>query len=232
MLISDRRIYIFTNQSESASVVSKHLQSCQSYVKVFASLSDNYLSLCIKDHPDLILIDNCYSRFQDSLQFIALIRSKKISIPLVHLIQDNHFQYRVQSLQAGADDVLSFPFALEELDARLDALLRRASMGANHLDGTLIRFSNLELNTDTREVTRGGITAKLTVKEYDLMVHFLQYPRQVLPRMEILHKVWGQSWTGDENLLEVYIRYLRKKVEHPPLEKLIHTIRGVGYMLR
>ena len=228
--MSDRRILLFSDLS--ASVVFKHLNACQFYVILVDDFSDFRLSLSLKDQPDLILIDSDCSQFNSSLQLVQLIRSRKVSIPLVHLIEDKYFHSRVQSLQAGSDDVLSKPFALEELVARLDALFRRALMGINHLDGSVLRHADLELNTDTREVTRDGILVKLTVKEYDLMVHFLQYPEQVLPRMAILHNVWGQSWTGDENLLEVYIRYLRKKIERPNLDKLIHTVRGVGYMLR
>ena len=166
------------------------------------------------------------------IDLIQLIRSKKSSIPLIHLIRDDSYRSRVQSLQSGSDDVLSLPFALEELDARLDSLFRRASMGANHLDGTVLRHQDLELNTDTREVIRDDISSKLTVKEYDLLIYFLQNPGMVLARKTIMNNVWGQSWTGDDNLLDVYIRYLRKKVERPKLEKLIHTVRGVGYILK
>ena len=136
------------------------------------------------------------------------------------------------SLKAGSDDVLSFPFALEELDARIEALIRRVGMETDHREGALCKHADLELNTETREVNRAGIIKKLTVKEYDLMIYFLQHPGQVLARKAILHAVWGQSWTGDDNLLEVYIRYLRKKIERPGHDKLLQTVRGVGYLLK
>ena len=97
---------------------------------------------------------------------------------------------------------------------------------------TFRTYADLELNTDSRMVKRSGITEKLTVKEFDLLMFFLERPGKAMPRKTILQGVWGQSWTGDENLLEVYIRYLRKKVERPGHEKLIQTVRGVGYMLR
>ena len=232
MFNSDRRILLFSDQPPSTSVVFKHLKSCQFYVLFIDELTDQRLSSSLDDQPDLILFDSDRLQFQASLQLIRFIRSKKISVPVIHLVRDDHFLARVQSLQAGADDVLSFPFAYEELDARLDALFRRSSMGTNHLDGAVLRHTDLELNTDTREVTRDGISAKLTVKEYDLLVYFLQNSGIVLLRKTILHNVWGQSWTGDDNLLDVYIRYLRKKVERPKLEKLIHTVRGVGYILK
>ena len=232
MLNSDRRILLFSDQPPSTSVVFKHLKSSQFYILLIDEFTDQRLSSSLEDCPDLILIDVNHFQFQASLQLIRLIRSKKISVPLIHLVRDDHYLARVQSLQAGADDVLSFPFAYEELDARLDSLFRRASMGANHLDGAVLRHTDLELNTDTREVIRDGISAKLTVKEYDLLVYFLQNPGMVLARKTIMNNVWGQSWTGDDNLLDVYIRYLRKKIERPKLEKLIHTVRGVGYILK
>ena len=97
-------------------------------------------------------------------------------ISLIHLVRDDHYLAGVQSLQASADDVLLYPFAYEELEARLDALFRRASMGTNHLDGAVLRYMDLELNTDTGEVIRDGISAKLTVNEYDLLISFLQNP--------------------------------------------------------
>ena len=232
MVMSDRRIVLFSDQPRSSSVIYKHLQSSKFYTTFIDELTVHQLFICLKDQPDLILIDSNQSRFQASLQLIQLIRSKKSSIPLIHLIQDDYYRSRVQSLQSGADDVLSLPFALEELDARLDSLFRRASMGANHLDGTVLRHQDLELNTDTREVIRDDISSKLTVKEYDLLIYFLQNPGMVLARKTIMNNVWGQSWTGDDNLLDVYIRYLRKKIERQKLEKLIHTVRGVGYILK
>ncbi len=208
------------------------MQLSKFYAPFIDELTDRHLFVCLKDQPDVILIDSNHSRFQVSLQLIQLIRSKKSSISILHLFQDDHYRSRVQSLQSSVDDVLSLPFAYEELDARLDSLFRRASMGANHLDGAVLRHTDLELNTDTREVIRDGISAKLTVKEYDLLVYFLQNPGMVLARKTIMNNVWGQSWTGDDNLLDVYIRYLRKKIERPKLEKLILTVRGVGYILK
>ena len=171
-------------------------------------------------------------RASAAIEFIKAIRLEKDSIPIVHLLQDSHFRLRVESLKAGSDDALSFPFALEELDARIEALLRRSGMEVNRLDGAQISHADLVLNTDTREVTRADITEKLTVKEYDLLTFFLQNPNQAMARKAILRSVWGQSWTGDDNLLEVYIRYLRKKIERPGHDKLLQTVRGVGYMLR
>ena len=104
-------------------------------------------------------------------------------------------------------------------------------MGLNHVDGVELHFRDLMVNTDSRQVSRAAIPVKLTVKEYDLLLHLLQHREHVLSRQDILLAVWGDNWVGDDNLLDVYIRYLRKKLERPDLEPLIHTVRGVGFML-
>ena len=140
--------------------------------------------------------------------------------------------HRVASLQAGADDVLSIPYAFEELIARLHALLRRSAMGRNDNAGSLLCCGDLVVSTDDRQVSRAGQPIKLTVKEYDLLLCLLRHQQEVLSRQRILHAVWGDTWVGDDNLLDVYIRYLRKKIERPYLEPLIHTVRGVGFVLR
>jgi two-component system response regulator MprA len=160
------------------------------------------------------------------------LRGGGSTMPLLVLAASDHYSDRVAALAAGADDALSFPFALEEFSARLQALLRRARMGVNDADGAQLVHRDLIVNTDERLVHRGGDSVKLTVKEYELLLFLLRHKQQVLPRHQILIGVWGDTWCGDGNLLEVYIRYLRKKIERPDVEPLIHTIRGVGYMLK
>ena len=182
--------------------------------------------------PDLALIAVAESSERQAIEVVKQLRQAALTIPLLLLLPAVHFTHRVQALEAGADDVLSHPFALEELTARLHALLRRSRMGAHHLEGALIRYRDLVVNTDQRRVSRAGQAIKLSVKEYDLLLYLFTRREQVLPRKEILHAVWGNTWQGDDNLLDVYIRYLRKKVERPELEQLIHTIRGVGYMIQ
>jgi two-component system response regulator MprA len=105
-------------------------------------------------------------------------------------------------------------------------------MGLNDAAGSVLRLRDLAVNTDTRSVSRAGDLLKLTVKEYDLLLYLLRHQQQVLSRQQILIAVWGDTWVGDDNLLDVYIRYLRKKLERPDLEPLIHTVRGVGFMLK
>ena len=212
-------------------MVVKHLQGLGFQVVEQHDVSTDSASRSLSEKPDLLLLMSESENFADGLQLIRAVRSIKASLPVLHLHSEAHFSYRVQSLRAGADDVLSMPYAVEELDARLASLLRRSS-AQDLIDGSIIRYSDLALNTDNREVTRANSTEKLTVKEYDLLMFFLQRHGQVMPRKTILQAIWGQSWTGDDNLLEVYIRYLRKKIERPGHDKLLQTVRGVGYMLR
>jgi len=225
------RIDLFAAPSESAELLLKHLQSLELQVRSHQDLSTEKAADVINEKSDLLLLISASENFDAFIQLIQTIRSISSTIPVFQLHTEDHFSRRVQSLKAGADDVLSSPFALEELDARLEALIRRSS-GVQQPGNTFRTYADLELNTDSRMVKRSGITEKLTVKEFDLLMFFLERPGKAMPRKTILQGVWGQSWTGDENLLEVYIRYLRKKVERPGHEKLIQTVRGVGYMLR
>ena len=225
------RIDLFAAPSDSAELVIKHLQSLKLQVTSHQDLSTEKAEDVINEKPDLLLLISASENFDAFIQLIQTIRSISSRIPVCHLHDEDHFSRRVRSLKAGADDVLSSPFALEELDARLEALIRRSS-GVQQPGNTLRTYADLELNTENREVKRSGVTEKLTVKEFDLLMFFLERPGKTMPRKTILQGVWGQSWTGDDNLLEVYIRYLRKKVERPGHDKLIQTVRGVGYMLR
>ena len=135
---------------------------------------------------------------------------------------------RVAGLDSGADDYLVKPFAFDELLARVRALLRRRQPR----EGELLRFSDLSLNTATREVKRGKEVIGLTAQEFDLLELFLRHPRQVLKRDLIYERVWGYDFSGESNVIEVYVRYLRSKLEAGGQPRLIHTVRGVGYVLR
>jgi len=135
---------------------------------------------------------------------------------------------KVNGLNAGADDYLIKPVEIEELLARIRALLRRARRDKSEV----LNFSDLTMDTNRHRVTRGHRQIELTAKEFDLLELFMRHPRQVLTRELIFDRVWGYDFGGESNLLDVYIRYLRVKVEKPGEVKLIHTVRGVGYVLR
>jgi len=225
------RITLFAAPSDQVLLVVKHLRGLGFQVLECQEISTRSASIYFSEKPDLLLLISQPENFNTFLKLISALRSINNSCPIFHLHNGEHFSYRVKSLQEGADDVLSIPYALEELDARLEALLRR-SKGKDLNKDSVIRHADLVLNKENREITRAKRTTKLTVREYDLFMFLLQRPGQTMPRKAILEAIWGQTWTGDDNLLEVYIRYLRKKVERPGHEKLIETVRGVGYMLR
>jgi two-component system response regulator MprA len=139
---------------------------------------------------------------------------------------------RVKALDAGADDYLVKPFSIEELLARLRALQRRASSQAAARPPQVLRLANLELNTASREVKRGDRSISLSSKEYQLLLQLLLQAQAVVERQALLAAVWGDDFYGDANVLDVYIRYLRQKLESQGEPTLIQTVRGVGYMLK
>ena len=151
-------------------------------------------------------------------------------LPVLMLTARTQVEDRVEGLDAGADDYLTKPFALEELLARVRALLRRS--GDDGASGETLRFADLELDPGTREVTRGGERIELTRTEFSLLELFLRNPRQVLTRSVIFERVWGYDFGFASNSLDVYIGYLRRKTEASGKPRLIHTVRGVGYALR
>ncbi|MGH3586781.1 MAG: response regulator transcription factor, partial [Pseudonocardia sp.] len=153
-------------------------------------------------------------------------------LPILVLTARDTVSERVSGLDAGADDYLPKPFALEELLARLRALLRRRSFDTNGPAPQALSFAGLELDPGTREVKRGDRSISLTRTEFALLELLLAHPKQVLTRSRILEEVWGYDFPTSGNALEVYIGYLRRKTEAEGEPRLIHTVRGVGYVLR
>jgi two-component system response regulator MprA len=179
--------------------------------------------------PDAVVLDLQRPDI-DGLEVCRRIRRSGDTTPILMLTARNAVNDRVEGLDVGADDYLVKPFDLAELLARLRALLRRHNV--SDVDGTVLRFDDLTLNPQTREVHRGGRLIELTKIEFDLLELFLHHPRQVLTRDQILDLVWGYNFDSGTNSLAVYIGYLRRKLEEDNKPRLIQTVRGVGYALR
>ena len=184
------------------------------------------LTLARDAHPDLVILDWMLPGM-DGLEVCERLRAGG-NIHILMLTAKDTVQDRVHGLDAGADDYMVKPFQLDELLARVRALLRRTQPERV----PVLSFADLTLDTSTRLAMRKGRSISLTAKEYDLLELFLRHPRQVLTREMIFDRVWGYDFGGESNVLDVYIRYLRQKLELEGEQRLIHTARGVGYVLR
>jgi two-component system response regulator MprA len=168
----------------------------------------------------------------DGWEVCRRLREGGSEVPVLMLTAKDEVASRVKGLDIGADDYLVKPFALEELLARIRAILRRNSFSGGGDIGHVLKYEDLSLDPDTREVLRGNRTVELTAKEFDLLHLFIQNPRRVLPRDSIMDKIWGFDYSGESNVLEVYINLLRQKLEEHGEPRLIQTVRGAGYVLR
>ncbi len=189
------------------------------------------LASIAKSSPDALVIDVMMPRL-DGIEATRALRSAGNDLPILVLTARDSVGDRVEGLDAGADDYLTKPFALEELLARLRALLRRVQPPADDVDSEVLTFSDLSLNAATREVLRAGREIDLTRTEFALLEMFLRRPRRVLDRSFILEEVWGYDFPTTANSLEVYVGYLRRKTEAEGEPRLLHTVRGVGYVLK
>lgn len=186
------------------------------------------------ENPELLILDVMMPNM-DGLEVCRTLRSEGWDRPILVLTARDGVSDRVAGLDAGADDYLPKPFALEELLARVRSLVRRASADSIAAEAPVeskLTFEDLELDADTREVSRGGRAISLTRTEFALLQLLMENPRKVLSRSKILEEVWGYDFPTSGNALEVYIGYLRKKTEGESDARLIHTVRGVGYVLR
>jgi DNA-binding response OmpR family regulator len=185
------------------------------------------LTIAREMQPDLLILDWMLPELP-GIEICRRLRTTGNLVPVIMLTAKDEVSDRVAGLDAGADDYLTKPFSLEELLARVRANLRRAYPET----ADLLQFENLTLDCQSREVHRGGQRLELTAKEFDLLEYLLRHPRQVMTRDQLLEKVWGYDFLGDSNIIEVYIRYLRVKLEANNEKRLVHTVRGVGYVLR
>lgn len=178
--------------------------------------------------PEIIILDWMMPRM-DGLEVMQHLRSENNQVFILMLTARDGLENRVEGLESGADDYLVKPFAPAELVARVHAMLRRIAVAPGSQP---VEYAGLCLDPAAHEVRRGEILLDLTPTEFELLHYLLRHPRQVLERSQILHAVWGYDFGGEDNVLEVYVGYLRKKLEADESPRLIHTVRGIGYVLR
>jgi two-component system, OmpR family, response regulator MprA len=181
--------------------------------------------------PDALIVDVMMPRLS-GIDTTRALRAAGNDVPIMVLTARDSVGDRVDGLDAGADDYLPKPFALEELLARVRALLRRRQPSGSAADEAPLEFADLRMDPTTREVFRGSREIKLTRTEWDLLELFMRRPRRVLERSFILEEVWGYDFPTTANSLEVYVGYVRRKTEAEGESRLLHTVRGVGYVLR
>lgn len=185
------------------------------------------LSMARDNPPDMVILDWMLPGI-DGIEVCRRLRAAS-EVPILMLTAKDAVTDRVSGLDAGADDYLVKPFSFEELLARVRALLRRSTTTSRP---EILRFADLSLDTGTHRAIRADRAIDLTAKEYELLELFMRNPRQVLTRDVIFDRVWGYDFGGESNIIEVYVRYLRQKTEAQEEARLIHTVRGVGYVLR
>ncbi len=219
------RILVVDDDPEIVSFVKRGL-AYEGYTVDTAGDGTEALAKALEREPDLVILDIMMPGL-DGIEVSKRLRLAS-DVPILMLTARGTVADRVAGLDSGADDYLVKPFFLDELLARVKALLRRRTAKR----GEVLRFNDLSLNTNTREVKRGNQSIQLTAQEFDLLKLFLMHPRQVLRRDFIYERIWGYDFSGDSNVIEVYVRYLRSKLEAGGRPRLVHTVRRVGYVLR
>jgi two-component system response regulator MprA len=219
------RILIIEDEDKILQFLQRGL-TYEGYRVVTAADGASGLALARSEVPDVVILDWMLPGL-DGLEVCRRLRAAGAT-PILMLTARESVSDRVLGLDAGADDYLVKPFEFDELVARVRALLRRARPEA----ADLLAFVDLRLDTGTHQAYRGDRPIELTAKEYELLDLFLRHPRQVLTREVIFDRVWGYDFGGESNIIEVYVRYLRQKTEAGGEARLLHTVRGVGYVLR
>ncbi len=199
----------------------------EGYSVAVAATGQEALDRTLERPPDLIVLDVLLPGI-DGLEVARRLREAGDNVPILMLTARDAVESRVEGLAVGADDYLVKPFAPEELVARVKALLRRSQAERYEV----LRYADVELDTGTRLAHRGAREIELSPTEYELLALFLRRPRQVLTREIIMDRIWGLDFEGSSNILEVYVGYLRAKLEAAGEPRLIQTIRGVGYVFK
>ncbi|MDO8687190.1 MAG: response regulator transcription factor [Dehalococcoidales bacterium] len=219
------RILVVDDDTEILGLLKRGL-AYEGYVVEIAADGNEALAKARDHEPDLVILDVMMPGI-DGLEVSKRLRQAG-DVPILMLTAKGSVTDIVAGLGSGADDYLVKPFAFDELLARVKARLRRRQVG----EGEVLRFGDLSLNTATREVKRGDEVIALTAQEFALLEFFMRNPRQVLKRDRIYERVWGYDFGGESNVIEVYVLYLRTKLEAGGGPRLIHTVRGVGYVLK
>lgn len=221
----DERILIIEDDEEILRVL-KRVLTYEGYIVDTALTGKTGLTLASEQRPDLVVLDWMLPNM-DGLEVCRRLQ-KLGNQPILMLTAKDTTQDRVEGLDAGADDYVVKPFEIEELLARIRALLRRTA--ADRIK--VLEFLDLKLDSSSHQAIRGDREIELTAKEYDLLELFMRHPRQVMTREVIFDRVWDYDFGGESNVLDVYIRYLRQKLEEEDEPRLIYTVRGVGYVLK
>jgi two-component system, OmpR family, copper resistance phosphate regulon response regulator CusR len=220
------RVLVVEDETKVGSFIKRALEE-ESYAVDLCEDGAQGLDLALSGSYDIIVIDLMLPNLP-GLEILRRIRKEKIHTPVLILTAQSKVDQKVKGLDAGADDYLTKPFAIDELLARVRVLLRRGTAEAPGI----LQVDDLILNPATREVTRDGQRIDLTVKEYALLEYFMRHAGRVLTRPMISEHVWDQDFDTFTNVIDVYVNYLRNKIDRGRSRKLIHTIRGSGYMLK
>lgn len=219
-------ILVVEDEKKVASFIKKGLEE-EHYSVDLAYDGDEGLYKLAVNRYDLIILDIMLPK-KDGLEVIREIRSKKTSTPVIMLTAKDSLEDKIKGLDSGADDYLTKPFAFSELIARIRALLRRDSLEKSNI----LKFHDLQLDLIIHKVSRAGKEIELTNKEYSLLEYFMRNPNKILTRTMISESVWTYDFDTYTNVIDVYINFLRNKIDKKGLSKLIHTVRGVGYILK
>lgn len=220
------KILVVENDAKLAQFIELELKY-EGYLVRICDQGKNVFSTVEKNEPDLILLDLVLPD-ASGLDIARQLRIKQVKTPIILLTTNDEISDRVASLDAGIDDYLLKNFNSEELFSRIKVYLHHNQ----EQDPDLLQFLDLRLNKRNKQVHRGDRLVELTSTEYELLEYLISHPHQVLTREQILNKVWGYDFMGDSNIIEVYIRYLRLKLEANQESRLIKTVRGVGYVLK
>ena len=188
------------------------------------------LSVIREFTPDVIVLDMMLPDI-DGLEVLSRLRADGNQVPILFLTAKDSLEDRIAGLTAGGDDYVTKPFSLEELVARLRGLIRRSSFVVTDVDDPVLRVGDLVLDEDSFEVRRGERVIDLTATEFELLRFLMRNPRRVMSKLQILDRVWSYEFTGRSSIVEIYISYLRKKVD-AGFDPMIHTVRGVGYVIK